>query len=96
MEKLRPKIMEEYEFLSEHTHPNSFGGVLYFADLKTEYTQDAALFSDSGPDPRADLQWITVAAHLLKYFEEALERIESQLPALSERGALEAPKVAKP
>ncbi len=95
MEALRPKIMEEYDFLSEHTHPNSFGGVLYFADLKTEHEKDTVVFSDGGPDPRADLQWITIAAQLLKHFEQAFERIDAQLPPLSAKGAVEAPNTTE-
>jgi len=79
--------MGEYDFLSEHTHPNSLGAVLYFANLKSEYASDTAIFSDGGPDPRADLQWILVTADLLQYFEQALERIEAELPALSAKRA---------
>ena len=92
MARLRPNIMEEYDFLSEHTHPNSFGGILYFADLKTEHASDTAIFPDGGTDPRADLQWIMVAADLLRYFEQALERIEAELPGLSAKGATVANK----
>jgi hypothetical protein len=91
MAKLRCNIMKEYDFLSEHTHPNSFGTVLYFADLKTEYAADTVTFSDGGPDPRADLQWILVAADLLRYFEQALDRVEAVLPALSVQGAAASP-----
>jgi hypothetical protein len=91
MAKLRNNIMEEYNFLSEHTHPNSFGAVLFFADLKTEYGSDTVLFNDGGPDPRADLQWILVGADLLRYFEQALERIEAKLPSLSAKGAAQKP-----
>jgi hypothetical protein len=85
-------IYGEYDLLSEHTHPNSFGGILYFADLKTEHASDTAIFPDGGTDPRADLQWIMVAADLLRYFEQALERIEAELPGLSAKGATVANK----
>jgi len=94
MAALRANIMEEYDFLSEHTHPNGFGVVLFFADQKTE--SDIAIFSDSGPDPRADLQWILVGTDLLQYFEQALERIEAQLPALSAKGLAEKPTGTQP
>jgi len=92
MAKLRGSIMKEYDFLSEHTHPNGFGGVLFFADLKTESASDTAIFCDGGPDPKADLQWILVGIDLLQYFEQALDRIDAQLPGLSAKGAAEAPK----
>jgi hypothetical protein len=46
----------------------------------------------SGPDPRADLQWIFVAAYFLSNFEAVMDRIEAELPALGARGAAERPK----
>ena len=96
MARLHCNVSEEYNFLSEHTYPNSFGGVLYFADLKTEHASDTAIFSDGGPDHRADLQWIMVAADLLRYFEQALECIDAQLPGLSAKGATVADKPNSP
>ena len=87
---LRPKAREEYDFLSDVTHPNSMGGYHFFASNPDN--DDVVTFSDGGPDPRADLQWILTACSLLKYFEAALNRIDAELPALSEKGRANAPK----
>jgi hypothetical protein len=44
---------------------------------------DIARFDDSGPDVHADLQWIFVASYFLTHFEQVMDRIEAELPALS-------------
>ena len=87
LKPIRAKVEEEYDFLSEHTHPAGFGTVLYFAERQK--TEDAYIFDDGGPDPEADLQWIMVGIKLLEGFEEALKRIEAALPELSARGHTE-------
>ena len=86
---LRPKAREEYDFLSEVTHPNSLGAFHFFGTNPD--VNDLVTFSDGGTDPRADLQWILAACHMLTYFEAALNRIDTELPALSEMGRLAAP-----
>jgi hypothetical protein len=93
MKSVRASIEEEYDFLSDHTHPNGFGGVLFFADLPRD--KDVANFRNGGPDPNADLQWILVGADLLQHFENAIERIEAALPALSQRGREQSPLLKK-
>jgi hypothetical protein len=93
MVALRATIREEYDFLSDHTHPNSFGSVLFFAELPRD--KDIATFRDGGPDPGADLQWILVGCDLLQHFEHALDRIEAALPALSQKGREQSPVLAK-
>jgi hypothetical protein len=54
--------------------------------------EDVITFNDRGPEPKDDLKWVLVAAHTLKHFEEALVRIEGELPALSAKGAELAPR----
>jgi hypothetical protein len=89
LEKLRPTAVEEYDFLSDHTHPNGMGTVIYFR--VEEEPGEVIVFSDSGPDPEADLQWILVGIKLLEHFEAALDRVEALLPWLSKRGEDERP-----
>jgi hypothetical protein len=91
MNTIRATVRQEYDYLCEHTHPNAFGGVLYFADLQAEETTDTAVFHDAGPAPADDLQWIIVGTHMLRHFEDALNRIEAQLPALSAKGLEQSP-----
>jgi hypothetical protein len=87
LEPVRAKVEEEYDFLSEHTHPAGFGTILYFAEkLKDE---DVYVFNDGGPDPEADLQWILIGIKLLEEFEKAYDRVEGALPALTARGHAE-------
>jgi hypothetical protein len=85
MKAVRGSARDDYDYLCEHTHPNSFGGVLYFANPGS--ADDIVTFTDLGPDPADDLKWVLVAGHILGYFEQALDRIEAQLPALSEKSA---------
>ncbi len=87
---IRENIPREYDFLSEIVHPNSIGAINFFADMQN--AEDVAYFSESGPDARADLQWIFVAAYFLSNFEAVMYRIEAELPGLSARGATERPK----
>jgi hypothetical protein len=87
---IRANVPEEYDFLSEIAHPNGVGAVGFFADMRDP--NDIAVFDDSGPDVHADLQWIIIAASFLVQFEEVMDRIEAELPALSAAGAAQAPK----
>jgi hypothetical protein len=93
LKSLRPRVWEEYEFLSDITHPNSLGGFHFFANNPDE--KDVVTFSDGGQEPRADLQWILVGGHMLTHFEAALIRIETALPGLSEKGREQSPNSAK-
>jgi hypothetical protein len=93
MNEIRDTVREEYDLLCEHAHPNGFGGVLYFADLQSE--RDTAIFQDAGSDPTDDLKWIIVGTNLLRYFEQALDRIEARLPALSAKGRELSPHLEK-
>jgi len=90
LKSVRGRIPDEYDFLSEIAHPNGAGALTFFADM-SDAVNDVAVFSDSGPDPRADLQWIFVAADFLNQFEAVMDRIEAALPALSALGAAQAP-----
>jgi hypothetical protein len=90
LKSIRARIPDEYDFLSEIAHPNGVGAVGFFADMSNA-ADDVARFSDSGPDPRADLQWIFVACYFLDQFEAVMDRIEAELPALSALGAAQAP-----
>jgi hypothetical protein len=90
MTTIRANVPKEYDFLSEIAHPNGVGAVGFFASMSNP--EDVAYFSDSGPDPQADLQWIFVAAYFLSHFEAAMDRIEAELPALSALGSAQAPK----
>jgi len=90
LKEIRENVPDEYDFLSEIAHPNSIGTVGFFAGMQN--AEDVAYFSESGPDPRADLQWIFVAAYFLANFEAVVLRIEEELPALSARGAAERPQ----
>lgn len=89
LKALRPKAREDYDFLSDIAHPNSMGGYLFFGSNPD--IDDVVTFSDGGPDPRAALQWILTACSLLKHFEDALNRIDAKLPALSESARANAP-----
>jgi hypothetical protein len=89
LKTIRTNIPEEYAFLSEIAHPNGIGTVGFFATMNNP--EDVAYFSDSGPDVRADLQWIFVASYLLSYFEQVTNRIEAVLPGLTEKGEREWP-----
>jgi hypothetical protein len=90
LKEVRENVPREYDFLSEIAHPNSIGTIGFFADMRN--AEDVAYFSESGPDARADLQWIFVAAYFLGNFEAVIDRIEAELPGLSARGAAEQPK----
>jgi hypothetical protein len=90
LSKIRQNVPREYDFLSEIAHPNGIGGINFFANMRN--AEDVAYFSESGPDARADLQWIFVAAYFLSDFEAVVDRIEAELPALSARGVAERPK----
>lgn len=87
---IRSNVPEEYDFLSEIAHPNGVGAVGFFTSMNNP--EDVAYFSDSGPDPKADLQWVIIAAYFLTHFEQVMDRIEAELPALSALGAAQAPK----
>jgi hypothetical protein len=89
LKSIRANVPDEYDFLSEIAHPNGVGAVGFFANMSNP--EDVAYFSDSGPDPRADLQWIFVASYFLSHFEKVIDRIEAELPALSALGAAQAP-----
>jgi hypothetical protein len=60
---IRENVPKEYDFLSEIAHPNGIGTIGFFADMQN--AEDVAYFSESGPDARADLQWIFIAAYFL-------------------------------
>jgi hypothetical protein len=87
---IRANVPEEYDFLSEIAHPNGAGAVGFFASMTNP--EDVAYFDDSGPDVHADLQWIIIAAYFLTHFEQVMDRIEAELPALSALGSTQAPK----
>jgi hypothetical protein len=89
LKELRENVPDEYDFLSEIAHPNGMGAIQFFANMQN--AEDVAYFSDSGPDARADLQWIFVAAYFLSDFEAVMDRVEMELPALSARGAAQRP-----
>jgi hypothetical protein len=92
LKSIRDNIPREYDFLSEIAHPNSIGTIDFFANMQNQ--EDVAYFTDSGPDPQADLQWVFVASYFLSNFETVMDRIEAELPALSAKGAAMAPKTA--
>jgi len=94
LKTIRPNVHDEYDFLSEIAHPNGVGAVGFFANMSNP--EDMAYFSDSGPDPQADLQWVLVASYFLSHFEEVMDRVEAELPALSALGAANAPKEGDP
>ncbi len=91
---VRANVPDEYDFLSEIAHPNGVGAVGFFASMSNP--EDVAYFSDSGPDPKADLQWVIIAAYFLTHFEAVMDRIEAELPALSVLGAAQAPNKPSP
>jgi len=95
LKSIRANVPDEYGFLSEIAHPNGVGTVGFFARLG-QGSDDVAYFDDSGPDVHADLQWIFVASYFLIHFEQVMNRIEAGLPALSAKGAAEAPKPTAP
>jgi hypothetical protein len=66
--------------------------VLYFANPGS--ADDIAIFTDLGPEPADDLKWVLVGGYILGYFEQALERIEAQLSALSAKRQEHAPPKA--
>jgi len=88
MKAVLPNARDDYDYLCEHTHPNAFGGILYFGNPGNP--EDIIRFTDSGPGPNDDLKWVLVGGNLLMHFEQALDRIAAQLPALSEKGRQEA------
>ena len=68
LEPVRVKVEEEYDFLSEHTHPAGFGTILYFAEkLKDE---DVYVFNDGVSRPRSrtsmDFDWHQIARRIRK------------------------------
>ena len=77
------------DFVPVNTHPNAFGATLYF--IEPERQGDVHVFASRGHDPKEDLKWVLVGAHILTHFADAMDRLEAVLPALSERGRLEAP-----
>jgi hypothetical protein len=89
MKPLRADFEKEYEYLCEHTHPNAFGAALYFIDAAGE--GDIHIFASRGHDPKEDLKWVLLGAHILTHFADAMDRIDAVLPGLSERGRLEKP-----
>jgi hypothetical protein len=89
MNRLRSDFEKEYEYLCEHTHPNAFGATLYF--IEPDRQDDVHVFASRGHDPKEDLKWVLVGAHILTHFADAMEKLEAVLPGLSERGSLEAP-----
>jgi hypothetical protein len=96
MNRLRGTFEEEYEALSESTHPNAFGATLYFFEPEAfrhfiDGSGDVHVFAARGYDPNEDLKWVLVGAHILTYFADAMDRLEAVLPGLSERGRTEAP-----
>ncbi|MEH2536611.1 MULTISPECIES: hypothetical protein [unclassified Bradyrhizobium] len=66
----------------------------FFASMTNP--EDVAYFSDSGPDPTADHQWLIISAYFLTHFEAVIERIEAEAAALSAVGAAQAPKKQNP
>src|SRR5262249_44265030 len=66
MKSIRASARDDYDYLCEHTHPNAFGGFLYFA--QHDLGADVVTFSDRGPAPEDDLKWTLVAGHILGYF----------------------------
>lgn len=89
MNRMRGDFEREYDYLCEHTHPNAFGATLYF--IAPEHQGDVHVFASRGHDPKEDLKWVLVGAHILTLFVNAMDRLEAVLPDLSERGRLEAP-----
>lgn len=89
MNSIRPSARSDYDYLCEHTHPNAFGGTLYFAQY--DLRADIVSFSDRGPAPEDDLKWVLVGGRLLGYLEEAIDRIETALQPLSAKGRAEMP-----
>jgi hypothetical protein len=94
MNPLRASYTRDYEHLCEMAHPNSLGAVIYFQRLGQE--NDIATFHSEGPAPEDDLKWVLVGAFMLSYFEEAIQRVEDALPALSAKGAAEKPAQPPP
>jgi hypothetical protein len=94
LKTIRSNIPREYDFLSEIAHPNGAGAFGFFASMSNP--EDVAYFSESGPDPQADLQWVLVASSLLSQFEAVMDRVEAELPALSALRATNAPKNEEP
>jgi hypothetical protein len=93
MTSLRDSYLDDYEHLSEIAHPNALGAVVYFQQLAGN---DVAVFSDLGPEPDDDLKWVLVGGSILGFLEEAIARIESQLPGLSAKGAEAKPNKRTP
>jgi hypothetical protein len=81
MKPLRQSYRDEYGHLCEFSHPNSLGAVVYFQTFGEE--ADVEIYSDCGPDPENDLKWVLVGGSILQHFDDAVTRIEAQLPGLS-------------
>ena len=72
------------DHLCEFSHPNVFGGFLWFADHNRE--KDTVSFSATAPEADHTLLWNIQGAYLLAFFEDAFQRIEVKLPMLTELG----------
>lgn len=84
LKSLRPKVREEYDFLSEFAHPNSWGSFHYFASNPDD--NDVVTFSDCGQDPLDDLKWVMIGAHMLTHLEQSLVKIDELLSKVSQIG----------
>jgi hypothetical protein len=90
MKPLRESYRDDYDHLCELAHPNALGAVVYFQSLDDR--TDTLRYSDRGPAPDEDLKWVLIGAYTLELFDQAIARIEANLPALSARGAELSPK----
>ncbi|ESY66927.1 hypothetical protein X742_17195 [Mesorhizobium sp. LNHC232B00] len=76
---------EDYDRLSEFTHPNSFGTFHWFAELSAD--GKLVKFANVDPEPNETLRYVVSGAMLLALVLRALDEIEAMLPKLSAAGA---------
>lgn len=89
MKKIYSDARSDYDYLCEHTHPNTFGAFLYYGVHYKE--KDTVIFNANGPDPDDNLKWVLVSGNLLGHFLAAFDRLEKALPAISELGRQQKP-----
>lgn len=88
------RFRDEYDRLSEFTHPNSFGVFHWFAELSPDGKRVS--FGNKDPDPAETLSYVVDGAFLLVLVLREIDTLEARLPALSEVGAKFSPPQSGP
>jgi hypothetical protein len=77
-----PGLKEDYEFLSERTHPNGLGSLHYFWD---DDDNDVIKFSTIPKDQGGALQYLILAGRLMFLMDLRISRLEHDVQAFCRR-----------